>query len=152
MGGLIYFVKSDGQVTSSEPELRTRQPAVLKTAPPLPKKEIPLNELRAEKLLLRVNGELISVKEGDEVAVPKDKVLILKGAQSNISRLDKDILANLKGFAPPKAKNDGNDINFPVYPTQDLWVRYSEDKKGIVYPIEATYNDKKIGKFWIRLE
>ncbi len=152
-GWVDIFVKPGGQVTVSEAKQGAQQPAVMKTAhPPLPKKEIPVDQLRAEKLLLHVNGELVSVKEGDEVSVPKDKVLILKGAQSNISLLDNDILANLKGFVPPKAKNDGNDINYPVYPTQDLWVRYSEDKKGVLYPIYATYNDKKIGKFWIRLE
>jgi len=75
-----------------------------------------------------------------------------KGVQSNIPLLDKSILANLKGFAPPKSQNDGNDINFAVYPEQDLWKRYSEDKKGLRYPVNAMYKDKHIGTFWIRLE
>lgn len=116
------------------------------------KKEISLDDLRVEKLLLNVNGKLMVINEGKEITVPKDKVLILKGAQSNISRLDKEIFANLKGFAPPKSKNDGNDFNYPIYPEQDLWVRYSENKKGVRYPINTTYHDKKIGKFWIRIE
>ncbi len=96
-------------------------------------------KLQAQKLLVNVNGKLEIIGEGEELPVPKDKVLILKGIQSNISKYDNEIFANLKGFAPPKSKNDGNDINFPVYPEQDLWRRYSEDKKGIRYPIHATF-------------
>jgi len=110
-----------------------------------------LNELQAEKLLLNINGELITIAPNEEVLVPKDKAFIIKGVHTNISRLNSEIFANLKGFAPPKAQNDGNDINYPVYAGQDLWRRYSEDKKGIRYPINVTYNDKIIGKFWIRI-
>ena len=111
-----------------------------------------LDELYAEKLLVNLNGQFLTIPEGEELIVPRDKALIIKGVQSNIPLLDKSILANLKGFAPPKSNNDGNDINFAVYPEQDLWKRYSEDKKGIRYPVYATYKDKQIGTFWIRLE
>ncbi len=111
----------------------------------------PPTELHAEQLLLNVNGELVSVTAGGEIAVPRDKVLIIKGIRSNISRLDNQIFANLKGFSPSKAKNDGNDINFPLYPEHDLWTRFSEDKKGVRYPISATFNNKEIGKFWLKV-
>lgn len=124
--------------------------ATTQTKPP--KTEPSLKDLQAKKLFVNINGTLNTVYEGEELIVPKDKVLILKGVQTNISRLDSEIFANLKGFAPPKSVNDGNDINFPVYPEQDLWVRYSENKKGIRYPVQATHNDKKIGKFWIKIE
>ncbi|TKB11732.1 M14/M99 family metallopeptidase [Desulforhopalus sp. IMCC35007] len=113
---------------------------------------VPIGSLRAEKLLVNLNGQFMSVKEGEELVVPRDKALIIKGVQSNIPLLDSDILANLKGFAPPKSNNDGNDINFAVYPEQDLWKRYSEDKQGLRYPVNAIHNDKTIGIFWIRLE
>ncbi len=120
--------------------------------PPVSKPSIPLDQLHAEKLILNVDGRLMFIDEGKEISVPKDKALVIKGVQSNISRLDNQIFANLRGFAPPKASNDGNDINYSVYPEQNLWVRYSEDKAGVRYPIDATYEDKEIGKFWIRLE
>ena len=113
--------------------------------------QISLNELKAEQLVVDVNGKLVFVQEGEEIEVAKDMMLIIKGIRSNISRLDNDILVNLKGFAPPKAKNDGNDINYPIYPAQDLWVRYSEKKDGIRYPISITYKDREIGKFWIKI-
>ena len=108
--------------------------------------------LAAEKLLVHVNGTNQKLNVGEELSIPKDKVFILKGIQSNMSEFDSKIFVNLKGFAPPKSKNDGNDINFPIYPEQDLWVRYSENKKGKRYPIHATYNDKRIGTFWIKLQ
>lgn len=114
--------------------------------------EIPAIELRAEKLLLNVNGQLASVAEGGEITVPKDKLLIIKGVRSNISRLDNQIFANLKGFSPQENKNDGNDINFPLYPEHDLMSRFSENKKGVRYPIITTYNDKEIGTFWLKLQ
>lgn len=132
--------KTDGKQTSPS--------APMKIAPP----ELSVDELQAEKVLVNVNGVLKAISVNEELLVPKDKVLIIKGVQTNISRFDNDIFANLKGFAPPKSKNDGNDINFPVYPQQDLWTRYSENKKGIRYPIHTTYNDDIIGVFWIRLK
>ncbi len=124
-------------------------PPVRKTTQPAPSDP---SKLQAQKLLVNVNGDLEIIQEGKELRVPKGEVLILKGIQSNISKYDNKIFANLKGFAPPKSKNDGNDINFPIYPQQDLWVRYSENKKGIRYPVHATYKDKKIGVFWIKLQ
>lgn len=128
----------------------TRPPMVKEPQPTLAKPT--LDELSAEKLLVNLNGQFMTIAEGEELIVPRHKALIIKGVQSNIPLLDKSILANLKGFAPPKSNNDGNDINFAVYPEQDLWKRYSEDKKGLRYPVNATYKDKQIGTFWIRLE
>jgi hypothetical protein len=69
-----------------------------------------------------------------------------------MSRLDNQIFANLKGFSPSKAKNDGNDINYPLYPEHDLWTRFSENKKGLRYPINATHNNKEIGIFWLHIQ
>jgi len=123
-----------------------------KQAPVVTQKKPTIDQLQAEKLLVNLNGQFMTVSEGQELVVPRDKPLIIKGVQSNIPRVDNAIFANLKGFAPPKSNNDGNDINFAVYPEQDLWTRYSEDKQGLRYPVYATYNDRKIGMFWIRLE
>lgn len=119
---------------------------------PAKENQIPVSDLKAEQLILNVNGELLFVPEGEEIIVARDMMLIMKGVRSNISRLDNDIVVNLKGFAPPKAENDGNDLNFPIYPAQDLWVRYSENKEGIRYPIITTYNDREIGKYWLKLQ
>ena len=115
-------------------------------------REPPTSELRAEEVIINVNGTLLLVKEGEVLHIPRDKPVIIKAVRSNISRLDNMIFANLKGFAPPKSINDGNDINYPIFPDQDLWVRYSENRKGIRYPIKATYKNKVIGTFWLHLD
>lgn len=113
--------------------------------------QAPLSELKALLLLVDVNGKLLLVEEGGEIGVARDRMLIIKGVRSNISRLDNDIMVNLKGFAPPKATNDGNDLNYPIYPSQDLWMRYSENREGIRYPVSTTYKDREVGKFWIKV-
>lgn len=158
-GWIDIKVKQDVPVISDSTEAvapsHQLQPEITeKIDMPMPssKPSVSLDQLLAEKLIIYVDGHLEFIKEGEELTVPKDKALVLKGVQSNISQLDSQIFANLRGFAPPKATNDGNDINFSVYPEQDLWKRYSENKAGIRYPIDTTYKDKEIGRFWIRLQ
>jgi hypothetical protein len=116
------------------------------------KAEPPLSELRAVQLLVNVGGILQTVEADGEIEVWKSTLMVIKGVHSNISRLDRQILVNLKGFSPEKHRNIGNDINFPFSPERDLWQRFSEDKKGIRYPIEATYNNRVIGNFWLRVK
>lgn len=150
-GWVNIKVKSESPEQDTEAIPASAPVKIVEQSLPSPKKP-DLNELHAEKLLINLNGQFMTIAEGNELIVPRDKPLIIKGVQSNIPLLDKSIMANLKGFAPPKSNNDGNDINFAVYPEQDLWKRYSEDKKGLRFPVNATYKDKKIGTFWIRLE
>jgi len=138
--------------TDSTHDKKTTKVVPVKAPLSLKKQEGSLAELRAESLLLNVSGQLVSVAEGGEITVPRDQLLIIKGVRSNMSRLDNQIFANLKGFSPSKAKNDGNDINFPLYPEHDLWARFSEEKKGLRYPVNAIYNNKEIGIFWLKIQ
>jgi len=108
-------------------------------------------ELRVEKLLVDVDGELRYVADRDTLTVRRGARLIMQGIRTNIASCDRDVIVNFKGFAPPKNVNDGNDLLFPIYTDQDLWVRYSVDRKGLRYPIIATYRDRVIGKFWFEL-
>ncbi len=103
------------------------------------------------EVIINVDGKLKTILADKTLEIKKGVRIILHGVKTNIARLDTDVFLNFKGFAPPKPKNDGNDLLFPIYTDQDLWVRYSENRQGKRYPIEATYQDKKIGKFWIEL-
>jgi hypothetical protein len=109
------------------------------------------SDLQAEEIIVNVNGTLQSLTANSTLAVPRGARLILRGVKTNMVQLDSDVFLNFKGFAPPKAINDGNDLHFPIYTDQDLWPRYSENSQGKRYPIEATYKDKNIGRFWIEL-
>ena len=113
---------------------------------------ISLDELRAESLMVDVNGQLKIVAHKDTLLIDRGDRLTLQSVRTNIARLDNDVAVNFKGFAPPKAVNDGNDLLFPIYTDQDLWVRYSVKKLGKRYPIIATYKNKKVGKFWVELK
>lgn len=152
-GAIDIVVGAMTQAINGCPDDHKPQKASAKvTGSPPAKAMRPVSELRADHLLLNINGELISVPEGGETTIARDKLMIIKGVRSNISQFDGDIFANLKGFAPRKAKNDGNDINSPLYPQQDLWSRFSENKKGRRYPITATYKNREIGKFWLNIK
>jgi len=120
-------------------------PTVAQTPPLTP------DQLEAEKLLIHVNDRIETLEAGKTLLVRKGTRLTLKGIRTNIPQLDNMVFINFKGFAPPKAVNDGNDLDFPIYTSQDLWPRYSENKQGKRYPVVATYNNKTIGKFWIEL-
>jgi hypothetical protein len=108
-------------------------------------------KLLAKNLVIHVDNSVETLAAGSTLTVTKGSLLVLKGIESNIPQLDNEIFINFKGFAPPKAVNDGNDLDFPIYTNQDLWPRYSENKQGKRYPVVATYNNKTIGKFWIEL-
>ena len=107
--------------------------------------------IKAEELIINVNDTIQSLPAGSTLHIGKDSRLILKGIRTNIPHLDSEVLINFKGFAPPKSVNDGNDLDYPIYTSQDLWPRYSVNKKGKLYPVVATYNDKTIGEFWVEL-
>jgi len=109
------------------------------------------SQIKAEELIINVNDSIQSLPAGSTLHIEKDSRLILMGVRTNIPHLDSDVLINFKGFAPPKSVNDGNDLDYPIYTNQDLWARYSVNKKGKLYPVEATYNDKIIGEFWVEI-
>jgi len=107
--------------------------------------------IKAEELIINVNDTIESLPVGSTLQIKKDSRLILKGIRTNIPHLDSDVFINFKGFAPPKSSNNGNDLNYPIYINQDLWPRYSVNKKGKLYPVVATYNDAVIGEFWVEI-
>ena len=114
--------------------------------------EVQISELKAQKLLVDVNGRVVDLFDSKTLHVKKGDRITLQGIRTNIARLDNEIIVNFKGFAPPKSVNDGNDLFFPIYTAQDLWRRYSVGKEGKKYPIVTTYKDKEIGKFYIELQ
>jgi hypothetical protein len=111
----------------------------------------PPPQIKAEELLVNVNDSIQRLRAGDTLHIDRDSRIILKGIRTNIPRLDSDVVINFKGFAPPKSLNDGNDLDHPIYTSQDLWARYSVNQEGRIYPVVATYQDMTIGEFWVEL-
>jgi len=119
--------------------------------PPVIVASLDPSQMKAEELVININDTIQTLSVGSTLQIEKDSRLILKGIRTNIPHLDSEVLINFKGFAPPKSVNDGNDLDYPIYTNQDLWSRYSVNKKGKLYPVVATYNDKTIGEFWVEL-
>lgn len=107
--------------------------------------------IRAEHFVVKVGSELVTVSEGQTLTAARGARLILTGVRTNMTNHDSHVLLNFKGFAPPKGVNDGNDMHFPIYTDQDLRPQYSEGQEGKRYPVEAIYQDKTIGTFWVEL-
>ena len=108
-------------------------------------------QIKAEELLVNVNDAMQRIRAGDTLHIAQDSRLILKGIRTNTPPIDNDVVINFKGYAPPKSLNDGNDLNHPIYTSQDLWPRYSVNQEGKIYPVVATYQDMTIGEFWVEL-
>jgi len=119
--------------------------------PPVIVASLDPSQMKAEELVININDTIQTLSVGSTLQIEKDSRLILMGIRTNIPHLDSEVLINFKGFAPPKSVNDGNDLDYPIYTSQDLWSRYSVNKKGLLYPVVATYNDKTIGEFWVEL-
>jgi len=124
---------------------------VSEEAQPIIAAKVDHSEIKAEELIVNINDSIQSLPAGGTLFVKKDSRLILKGIRTNIPQLDSNVLINFKGFAPPKSVNDGNDLDYPIYTSQDLWARYSVNKKGKLYPVVAVYNNKTIGEFWVEI-
>ena len=120
-------------------------------APPVILASLDPSQIKAEELVLNVNDTIQTLAAGSTLHIEKESRLIIKGVRTNIPHLDSNVHINFKGFAPPKSVNDGNDLDYPIYTSQDLWSRYSVNKKGTLYPVVATYHDKTIGEFWVEL-
>lgn len=118
----------------------------------IPDKKTPLAEkLRAEQLIVNVDGSTKTVTEGQSLKVRKGARLTLQAIRSTSPELDHEIRVNLKGFTPLKATSITNDLNYPLNTARDLMVRFSENGRGRRYPIEALYKNKSIGTFWMEL-
>ncbi|MBU4258369.1 MAG: hypothetical protein KKH45_03125 [Proteobacteria bacterium] len=63
-----------------------------------------------------------------------------------------DMVVNLKGYVGNKQNNTGEDRGYIVNTAEDLWKRYSMDKKGRTYQVVVTCEDKTVGKLFIDLE
>lgn len=108
-------------------------------------------DLKAESLIVTINGAIHTISNSSTLMVPSRGNLVLREVRTNIAMLDGEVVANFKGFVPPKSVNDGDDLLFPISLGQDLWQKYSENGDGRRYSITVTYLDNLIGQFMIEL-
>ena len=59
---------------------------------------------------------------------------------------------NFKGFVGNKFRNDGEDRGYSINTATDLMIRYSKNKKGNIYNIVVSKDDKPVAYFFIDID
>lgn len=99
---------------------------------------------------LRINDRVFWIPDGTEVDIPCGAVFEIMDVASG--SLDPwDLVVNFKGFVANPDNNTGEDRRVPMDTARDLWVRYSEGQRGLVYPVETSLNGRVLGGFKVRL-
>ena len=100
-----------------------------------------------------VAGKNIVVSPDDTLHIIRGDVIKISGAQvsgSTYSRND-DIRVNFVGFVGNTRFNDGNDRGYSIDTASGLLDRFSVDKTGKLYRIEALYKTETIGTIYVEL-
>ena len=107
-----------------------------------------VNVNKIEYLKVAAKGHQMLLTNGDTLDLVRgDKMKIIEVIPKKVD----GITVNFKGFVGNKQNNTGEDRGYEIDTGIDLIKRYSLERKGRVYPIIITKNDKIIGKVHIRL-
>ncbi|MCW7752756.1 M14/M99 family metallopeptidase [Desulfobotulus sp. H1] len=99
---------------------------------------------------VRINERIVWLEDGATLDVPYGAIMEIVSVTSG--KIDPvDLIVNFKGFVPDVDVNTGEDRGYPIDTAKDLWVRYSEGREGLVYPVETSLYGKRIGGFRVRL-
>ena len=111
-----------------------------------------LPEVGTSLLLFRVtiNGKERLYESDTRVQMVKgDRFEIIDVIAGGID--PRELVVNFKGFVGNRAKNTGEDRGYKIDTGRDLWPRYSVHKKGEIYPIVVSKDDRTIGKLFVQL-
>ncbi len=99
---------------------------------------------------IEVNGQLCTIGANETLKVRRqDKIRILSVTVPNLSM--GDFKVNLKGYAPPKAVNNGEDRQFLIEVRQLNWSKYAVDRAGKIYPIVIQTGDREIARAFVAI-
>lgn len=102
-----------------------------------------------EAFLVQINDREIRVPAGHTFEISTGDKLILRDI-TPVTEDYKKIKVNFVGFVGNKTVNDAEDRGYSIHP-HALWKRFSLDKKGGLYRIEATLKDKPVAKIYLRI-
>jgi len=100
----------------------------------------------------------IKINNNEQICQNYDRLKLITGDKFEIVDVitgmgdPSDMVVNLKGYVGNKQNNTGEDRGYIVNTAEDLWKRYSLDKKGKTYQVVVTYEDKTVGKLFVDLE
>ena len=93
---------------------------------------------------VRINGKEGYYPNGSHVDIVRGDLLELVDATTIPPEALTGITCNFKGFVGNKASNTGEDRGYIIDTATDLWERYSLYKKGRVYQVIVSKEDKDI--------
>ncbi|MBW2559089.1 MAG: hypothetical protein JRD69_09720, partial [Deltaproteobacteria bacterium] len=92
---------------------------------------------------IKINGKEGYYPNGSHVDIVKGDLLELVDAETSPGSLA-GVTCNFKGFVGDSRVNTGEDRGYIINTATDLWERYSLYKKGRVYQVIVSRNDKDI--------
>ena len=100
----------------------------------------------------------VKINDNEQICQNYDRLKLITGDTFEIVDIiagmgdPSDMIVNLKGYVGNKQNNTGEDRGHIINTAEDLWKRYSLNKKGKTYQVVVTYKDKIVGKMFIDLE
>ena len=100
----------------------------------------------------------VKINDNEQICRNYERLKLVKGDTFEIVDVitgmgdPSDMVVNLKGYVGNKQNNTGEDRGYIINTAEDLWKRYSLNKKGRTYQVVVTYEDKTVGKLFIDLK
>ncbi|MCD6308477.1 MAG: succinylglutamate desuccinylase/aspartoacylase family protein [Candidatus Latescibacteria bacterium] len=104
-----------------------------------------------DQIAVRVDDKNIVVSNGDTLHIIRGDVIRIVDAWTN-DRNDRDFRINFYGFVGNRKFNDAEDRGYDIDTASDLIGRFSLDRGGSLYRVEAIKKKTVIGRIFIKLE
>lgn len=99
---------------------------------------------------VKINGQERLYQSGTTVQMIKGDLFELVDAMAGGTD-SRDLLVNFKGFVGNRVTNTGEDRGYEIDTGRDLWLRYSIHKKGEIYPVVVSEDERVLGELFVQL-
>jgi hypothetical protein len=100
--------------------------------------------------IVEINHERRLVMQGDTLNLsPSDQIVIRSSFSDGSNSQSPEI--NFKGWVPHGVRNKGDDRNYTIKLNDRLQKKFSVGGNGLIYPIVAERNNKKLGEIFVRI-
>ncbi|MDX1764000.1 MAG: M99 family carboxypeptidase catalytic domain-containing protein [bacterium] len=105
--------------------------------------------LHIDEFLILVNNELVRIGKGETLDISPMDTLVIQDISPAYPE-STPLRINFVGFVGNKKINDAEDRGYKIRP-RSLWRRFSLDKNGGLYRIEALYREEPVGEMFVRI-
>jgi len=103
-----------------------------------------------QSLVIKACGHRILLSHGETLDLVKgDRIKIVDVIPSFLT--SPELKVNFKGFVGNRKNNTGEDRGYTINTATNLMTRYSLNRKGKMYEIIASLEEKILGRFFVRL-